>query len=750
MRMFNLKFLDNLKITSKLLALFSAVLVGFVVLGITYWLENKVTSDAADRSSAFIQYQGLVNKAQTNYLKVRRYETDFSLSISGSTGQTYNDAPLENHQKHMGALESAMSELVNSSAQIDEYTQKIVTDSENSDTEDYVRTLVSQAAGVASNYKNSFADIVKFQRVVGFTENDGLRSQVNRKSAQLEKNIVRLKDSSLFRHLQTMREKQKHIMQSIDLTAAYEDLKQSRNKFKSYLNNSNIAVDEKITLSTYVDEYVEGITSIVANKRRANEYTELYDFMLGPVFDEMGQSAQKRIEENKIVLANESRRLTTVFVGAIVVVAALLSVILFMFGRSLVKPIQSLQSTIHEVNEGRLDARSQMRREDELGELSNAFDKLLDERVAQLSDTERENDQLNESIVELLKSVAQLSKKDFTTRVPVFEDVTGAVGDSLNLLAKETGDALTDVRTVSMKVAKVSSQVKDQTNTVMGETHRERKLAENAMNELRVASSAMQKISNDAQQANDQADSAFKNTQVALDTVNESVNGINSIRDTISETEKRIKRLGERSQEITGIVNLINNISERTHILALNASMHAASAGEAGRGFAVVADEVQRLAENAREATKEIGTLVNNIQVETGDTVIAMNDVITQVASGTELADKAENAMLMTQASTKELVDAVELIAHSSKSQAKASGELLDRANEIVESTRQTDKHMKQQSVNTELLGRYSKNLVETVSAFKLAKDQQGPAVKTTPVEELEKELNMNLIAGNQ
>ena len=126
MRMFNLKFLDNLKITSKLLALFSAVLVGFVVLGITYWLENKVTSDAADRSSAFIQYQGLVNKAQTNYLKVRRYETDFSLSISGSTGQTYNDAPLENHQKHMGALESAMSELINSSAQIDEYTQKIV------------------------------------------------------------------------------------------------------------------------------------------------------------------------------------------------------------------------------------------------------------------------------------------------------------------------------------------------------------------------------------------------------------------------------------------------------------------------------------------------------------------------------------------------------------------------------------------------------------------------------------------------
>ncbi len=262
----------------------------------------------------------------------------------------------------------------------------------------------------------------------------------------------------------------------------------------------------------------------------------------------------------------------------------------------------------------------------------------------------------------------------------------------------------------------------------------------------------MQKISSDAQQANKQADAAFGNTQVALDTVNESVQGINSIRDTISETEKRIKRLGERSQEITGIVNLINSISERTHILALNASMHAASAGEAGRGFAVVADEVQRLAENAREATKEIGTLVNNIQVETGDTVVAMNDVITQVAKGTELAGKAENAMLMTQASTKELVDAVDLIAHSSKSQAKATNGLLDQANEIVESTRQTDRHMKQQSVNTELLGRYSKGLVETVSEFRLSSEyqQESSVIETTSVDELDEELDVDLMVSNQ
>ena len=750
--MINFALLDNLKIKNKLVALFTAVLVGFVVLGVTYWLEVQANNTAASRSSAFIQYESLSNQAQKNYLKMRKYETDFALNISGDSGQTYNDAPLERHKQHTLELEGIMVKLTSAAEQVDVFSQDVASSAEVADTDDYVRNLVAQAADVTANYKDSFADIAKFQRLVGFTENDGLRNIANKKYDQLDKSVARTADATLAAYMQLMRESQGRIIRSTDLTASHEALKEASNNFKNYLKISDTSSDERISMNTYVDQYVSSINSIVSNKRRANQYTELYDFMLGPIFDEMGQSAQNRIDQNSVALAKQTNRLKTVFISTIVIVAALLSAILFMFGRSIAKPIQSLQSTIHQVNQGRLDARSKMSREDELGELSDAFDTLLDEKVAQLSGAEKENDQLNESIVELLKSVAQLSKKDFTVRVPVAEDVTGAVGDSLNLLAKETGDALNEVRTISMKVAKVSMQVKDQTKMVMGETRKERKQAESAMSEIRVATTAMQKISSDAQQANKQADAAFGNTQVALDTVNESVQGINSIRDTISETEKRIKRLGERSQEITGIVNLINSISERTHILALNASMHAASAGEAGRGFAVVADEVQRLAENAREATKEIGTLVNNIQVETGDTVVAMNDVITQVAKGTELAGKAENAMLMTQASTKELVDAVDLIAHSSKSQAKATNGLLDQANEIVESTRQTDRHMKQQSVNTELLGRYSKGLVETVSEFRLSSEyqQESSVIETTSVDELEEELDVDLMVSNQ
>ncbi len=255
----------------------------------------------------------------------------------------------------------------------------------------------------------------------------------------------------------------------------------------------------------------------------------------------------------------------------------------------------------------------------------------------------------------------------------------------------------------------------------------------------------MNKISTDAIDANTRADNALQNTQYALNAVNKSVEGINSIRDTIRETEKRIKRLGERSQEITGIVNLINSIAERTHILALNASMHAASAGEAGRGFAVVADEVQRLAESAREATTEIGSLVSNIRTETNDTVTAMSKAISQVANGTQLAEQAGSAMKLTEKSTEDLVQAVERITQSSKDQANVSLELVEQSKGIVLSTRKTDKYLKTQVTSTNNLVAYSKRLLTTIQSFKLPESksmQQTNSIKNIEVPEIESVLS--------
>jgi methyl-accepting chemotaxis protein len=197
------------------------------------------------------------------------------------------------------------------------------------------------------------------------------------------------------------------------------------------------------------------------------------------------------------------------------------------------------------------------------------------------------------------------------------------------------------------------------------------------------------------------------------------VEGITTIRDTIRETEKRIKRLGERSQEIGGVVNLINGIAERTHILAISASMHAASAGEAGRGFAVVANEVQKLAENAREATLKITGLVNNIQLETADTVTTMNDAISQVVRGTTLAQQAGSE---TRDTTANLVQLVRRIADSSKAQAQTSLQLRERALQIQQSTEHTYEQLQEQGVQTDRLVGYSEDLVKSVGVFTLPK----------------------------
>jgi methyl-accepting chemotaxis protein len=207
------------------------------------------------------------------------------------------------------------------------------------------------------------------------------------------------------------------------------------------------------------------------------------------------------------------------------------------------------------------------------------------ERLALAEHKARENDVLNDSIIDILRSVAKLSRGDLTVKSPVKEDVTGALSDAINAMAESTAKTLAGVNEVSEEVRQAS--------------------------------------------------------QVGRASVLDAAKGMNDIRSTIQETGKRIKRLGERSQEIGGMVKLIDDIAERTSVLALNANMQAAAAGEAGRGFRVVADEVQRLAERSKEATDQIAKLVTNIQMETNETMATMDRAIGDVVKGGELAERA-------------------------------------------------------------------------------------------------------------
>lgn len=485
-----------------------------------------------------------------------------------------------------------------------------------------------------------------------------------------------------------------------------------------------VAVYEPALMS--LNEGINEIKNLVATRDRENMnlfVTNDMEFLLQPYLDQLISDANVMAQQSQLVYQEEKNQATylllTILAIAIVAigVSALIGSTVY---RSIADPIAHMLATIRRITGGDLDVRIDMTGNDELAELGQAFDQLLQDRVAALVQAESENETLNESIIKLLQAVSQLSQRDLTVTVPVTEDMTGPVADALNLLTSETASVLSGVTRISEDVASASQKVKSQSDTVILVARNEREEVDRAAAELATAAEAMTHIAELAQACNEAADNAIRTTQKALQTVTNTVDGINNTRDTIRETEKRIKRLGERSQEISGVVNIINTIAERTHILALNASMHAASAGEAGRGFAVVADEVQRLAENSREATRQIATLVNNIQTETADTVNAMNTAISQVVEGSQLAEQAGDQMKITQQTTAELVAAVQQISTSSQQQAHVSNQLITRAKQIQDSTYQTSQQLQEQTVHTENLVEFAQGLLSSVRVFKL------------------------------
>ncbi len=464
------------------------------------------------------------------------------------------------------------------------------------------------------------------------------------------------------------------------------------------------AARDRAKLSLFVANDLVAITEPI--------HTEVID----PVRDQSQQETRTLLE--RLQASSRNFQIIMLVVGlAGILIATGLGVVIY---SSITEPVEKIADTVRHVAAGDFSARTALTGGDELAELGRGFDRLLDERVATLVRADQENDNLNNSIIELLQAVSRLSQRDLTIKVPVNEDVTGPMADALNLLTAETAKVLTDVTHVSEAVATASDKVKAQSDTVIAVANDERQEVEQAAVELATAAEDMNRIADLARACNQTAEAAIETTRKALDTVVSTVDGITGTRDTIRETEKRIKRLGERSQEISGVVNLINTIAERTHILALNASMHAASAGEAGRGFAVVADEVQRLAENAREATSQIATLVSSIQVETADTVNAMNQAISQVVEGSRMAEQAGEQMKKTQQTTAELVASVQQIAARSQEQARVSNALLERAKQIQSSTLQTGQRLLEQNQYTGDLVEYARMLVDSVRVFKL------------------------------
>jgi methyl-accepting chemotaxis protein len=444
--------------------------------------------------------------------------------------------------------------------------------------------------------------------------------------------------------------------------------------------------------------------------------------------DDYAKLQHDQTAEAEAAIAAEFKTATRINIALSTFAVLIAASLAFVISRSITKPLGTLLGAIQSVREGgSLGALAQIETKDEMADMGFGVNQLLQEQISQREKAdedrkkaEAESESLNNSVISILQAVHQLSQRDLTARAPVTTDVIGTVSDSINAMTDETTKVLHGVNLIAGQVEDVSGKLKTQSDLVSKTAADERVSVNQMIESLGESDRQMTQVAALAEQSNSSAAQATQATDTALETVNGTVKGMESIRETISETEKRIKRLGERSQEITGIVNLINTISERTHVLALNASMQAAVAGEAGRGFAVVAEEVQRLAESSRNATQQIATLVNNIQLETNETISTVNRTIGQVVQGSEQAQKAGEQMRRTQQITAQLVAQVQRIAASSEQQKVVSAQLLKSVQHIGAGSDRTAQQLELQNKDTDSLLASARRLVESVAVFKL------------------------------
>ena len=335
-------------------------------------------------------------------------------------------------------------------------------------------------------------------------------------------------------------------------------------------------------------------------------------------------------------------------------------------------------------------------------------------------ESERENKRNQEAILRLLNEMGDLADGDLTVRAQVTEDITGAIADSMNYTIDELRNLVTGVNNAAIQVTQKTAQAQSISAELLGAAERQSREIEDTTAQVLQVSRSISEVSANAEEGARVALRSLAAADKGRSAVQNSIAGMTDIREQIQETSKRIKRLGESSQEIGEIVELISDITEQTNVLALNAAIQAASAGEAGRGFSVVAEEVQRLAERSAEATKQIGAIVKTIQADTQDAVAAMEKSTHGVVEGAKLSDAAGQALSEIDTVTKNLAQLIEQISSATTVSANATNKVAQNMQDILEITRQTTRGTQQTAGSIRDLAAVAQELKSSVAGFKL------------------------------
>jgi methyl-accepting chemotaxis protein len=405
---------------------------------------------------------------------------------------------------------------------------------------------------------------------------------------------------------------------------------------------------------------------------------------------------------------------------AVLVVLVAAVVDLTWLGGAIVKPVQKLTDFSEKLASGDYKSKADIDTSDDFGYIAENLNRST-EKAARAVANQDAQEGLQRSVTEFLTIVSQIARGDLTLRGKVTNDALGNVVDSVNYMLDNFTRVLERVRKSAVDVAGNANEILVSSEDMSaGATQQDQEITNtsSAVEELTVS---MKQVSNNAEASAEAARRALDAAEQGNRAVRDTLEGMQRIRASVQATAKKIKSLGDRSLEISEIINVINDITEQTNLLALNAAIEAARAGEAGRGFAVVADEVRKLAEHSRTATKDIAALIKAIQAETNEAVVVMEEGTKEVEVGARLADQAGKALEAISSVVRQSAELVQEISLASKQQVRGTEGVANAMQIISNITRQTSQGARQTARTVEHMVKLSEQLNEALSQFRIA-----------------------------
>ena len=694
----------SLKIRGKILLGFITILVLTIVIAAVALIGQRYTNKTVDQVINVQNKKAQLSlEAQSYVQQMQLDDREFRLHLSAAGLQTAKDVHLPSFfQKAAQAQDTVatLSRLETSEAgrKLAQQTMDVLNN--------YATSFVSMVNNYDQRYNLEYGSLVQVEKIMLEFHELMARQDFTLKEAVMYHELEEAyRDYQLTPATETAAQLKKTIGESIQkLNAMGLDAAHLADWTKP-LNLMNKWVDESLKVDADIN------VQIAIYEESASKVTPILTSLRNRALEEQAVSIEQ--------LAQNAKNIFYIVLG-VSALAILLGLILALrISKGLTRQVDSIMELLSNLGIGDFSAKAKIVSSDELGEMAASLNAML-ENLTMLIQTQDERDRDQESIMKLMMEISELTEGDLTARAEVTEDITGAIADSFNSMAEEFGGIVRQVQRATSSVDATTTDISRLTSDLAVRSIDQNRQVNNAIDSINQIAESIRQVSQNATRSAEVSLSSRMNAREGAAAVEQTNRAMDEIREQINETARSIKRLGESSMEIGNVVEIINNIADRTSILALNASIQAAMAGEAGHGFAVVAEEVQRLAESSSNSTQQIDNLVKSIQAEIKDVSSRMDESIGKVVQGSKLADGAYGKLQEIESVSNQLADLIESITRASASQVQMSEDVVRSMVAVGEMSTSTSDSSQETAELMISLNETAGQLREAVGRFKI------------------------------